>query len=96
MEDRLASARDAVEKASELTDDSNVREQLDSIERGLDSLSGEAAPDDDAEEGDRLEEVERQLVELGDETDDLAAEHVQTARDRIDEFRRDRARDWEG
>lgn len=104
MEETLAEARDAVEAATELTDDATAREQLHSIREGLDALSGEQEPDDaysQAEEpdsaatrGDRLEELERQLVELGDDVDGLAVKQIETARDRIDAFRRERAQDW--
>lgn len=95
MEPSLARARDAVQSASQLTDDSHLREQLDSIDRGLETLVGEDAPADLETEGDRLEEIERQLVELGDHADELTLEHVEVARDHVDAFRREYAPEWE-
>lgn len=94
MESRLTRARDAVDSAARLTDDSTVHEQLTSIETGLETLTGDDAPDDAAVEGERLEELERQLVTLGDEVDGLAAQQIETARDLIDTFRRTEAQDW--
>jgi len=95
MEPSLARARDAVQAASELTDDSTVHEQLTSIDRGLETLSGPDAPPEADTEGDRLEEIERQLVQLGDDADGLALEHIETARDQVDAFRREYAPEWE-
>lgn len=95
MQPRLRQAREAVESASQLTDDATVHEQLNSIDRALGDLSGKEALDDSTEEGDRLEDIERQLVELGNGADGLAKQHIETARDHLDEFRRVRAPDWE-
>jgi vacuolar-type H+-ATPase subunit H len=95
MESSLRRARDAVQTARELTDDATTREQLDSIDRALEDLSGTDVLDDDTEEGARLEEVERQLVTLGDDTDNPARQQIGRARDHIDAFRRTEARDWE-
>ena len=95
MQPRLRRARESVQSAIELTDDSTIHDQLQSIDTALGNLSGSETLDDDAEEGERLEEVERQLVELGNDADGLAGEHVETARDHLDAFRRTTARDWE-
>lgn len=93
MDQRLSEARDAIDSAQELTDDSNAEEQLDSIHLGLESVDDEQL--DEAQVGDRLEELERQLVTLGDDVEDLAASHLQTARDQIDAYRREHAPEWE-
>lgn len=95
MEPSLTSAREAVQSASELADDSEVHEQLDSIDEGLATLTGGDAPAAEDVEGDRLEEIERQLVQLADDADGLALEHIQAARDHIDAFRREYAPEWE-
>jgi len=95
MQPRLRRARESVRSAIELTDDSTIHDQLQSIDDALEGLSGPETLDDDAEEGDRLEAVERQLVELGNDADGLAGEHIETARDNLDAFRRTSARDWE-
>lgn len=95
MSRHIDAAREAVESASEITDDSTVHEQLDSITRGLDSVSDEEGPTDDYERGDRLEELESKLVGLGDEADDdVVVDYLRTARDHIDAYRQDAARDW--
>lgn len=160
MEPRLARARESVDSAAELTDDSTIHEQLGSIRQALNALSADlpedavpeseapanvspkddapidatsdgtsgdpshdatgpdssagdaptgtagnetpedevptdGTPADDSVLGSRLEEVERQLAQLGDDADGATAEHIATARNRIDEFRRARAQDWE-
>jgi hypothetical protein len=90
----LSRAREAVEAASETTDDATVREQLVSIDAALETIADDAPPDPSTE-GDRLGEIERQLVDLGDETDGATHRHVETARDHLDAFRRTYAPDWE-
>lgn len=92
MVDRIEEARRLVATASDDADDATVREQLHSIDRGLEAVSDEP---DDAEKGDRLEEVEAKLVGLGDEVDDeRVLDRIEDARDHLDAYRRDRARDW--
>lgn len=95
MESDLRRARDAVRSASELTDDAAVHEQLDSIDAAIETLASDERPADDAVTGDRLEEVERQLVELGEDADGAVLRRVETARDHLDAFRRTSAQDWE-
>jgi len=95
MVSRLAIARDAVQTAGERTEDETVHEQLQSIDQALEGLSGEATVDDDTEEGDRLEELEHQLVKLGNHTDGAVEQQLSVARDNIDRFRQERAPDWE-
>jgi hypothetical protein len=95
MMSRLAIARDAVQSASERTDDATVREPLHSIDRALAGLSGEETLDDDVEEGDRLEELEHRLVKLGDHTGGTVQRQLVVARDNLDRFRQERAPDWE-
>lgn len=91
MVDRIADARRVVAEASDVVDDATVREQLHSVDRGLAAVADEPA---DAEKGERLESVEAKLVGLGDEVDGDAAEYVATARDLLDDYRRDRTKDW--
>lgn len=95
MSRHLAAAREAVQSAAEIADDSTVHEQLESIDRGLDALSGEDAPGDDLEQGDRLEEVEAKITGLADETEGETLAYLETARDHVDEYRREYAPDWE-
>lgn len=93
MDSRLDDARDAVDSARTITDDSTAQEQLASIREGLETVADE--PTDDERTGDRLEEIERQLVELGNDVEELTASHLQTARDQIDAYRREAAPEWE-
>lgn len=95
MVSRLAIARDAIQTASERTDDPTVHEQLQSIDEALAGLSGESTLSDDIEEGDRLEQLEHQLVKLGDHTDGFVRQQLSVARDNLDMFRQERAPDWE-
>lgn len=93
MVDRITDARRAVATASDVVEDETIRTQLHSIDRGLAAVGEEP---DDPEKGDRLEEVESKLVALGDRTDDGAVlDRIEEARDLVDAYRRDRARDWE-
>lgn len=95
MDSRLDNARDAVQTASERTDDATVHEQLQSIDRALAGLSGESTLDDDVEEGERLEALEHQLVKLGNHTDGFVHRQLEHARDNLDRFRQESAPDWE-
>lgn len=101
MADRLASARDAVRRASDETDDATVREQLRSIDEGLRELTEDEGPVDvgpstegDEPHGDDLEEIEAKLAGLADEAGGAARGHVEDARDAIDAYRRAYTRDW--
>lgn len=104
MVDRLTSARDSVQRASDMTDDATVREQLHSVDRGLMELTessetAEGARDGVSTEADvprgvDLEEIEEKLVDLIDATDGVAREHVQDARDAVDDYRQTYTRDW--
>jgi hypothetical protein len=93
MDQRLDDARDAVDSARTITDDSTAQEQLASIREGLETVANE--PTDDERTGDRLEELERQLVKLGNDVEELTASHIRTARDQIDAYRREAAPEWE-
>ncbi len=95
MPRHLAAAREAVQSAADIAGDSTVHEQLESIDRGLDALSGEDAPDDDVDQGDRLEQLEAKIAGLADETDGETLAHLETARDHVDAYRREYAPDWE-
>lgn len=96
MVSSIAVARDAIQTASDHTQDATVHEQLQSIDEALHGLSGEDTLDDDVEEGDRLEEVEHQLVKLGDHTDGMVQRQLEVARDNLDRYRQSAAPDWEG
>lgn len=95
MSANLTLAREAIQTASERTDDATVHEQLMHIDSALDALRGDGAPADDRALGERLQELERQVVELGDDTDGVVTERLETARTHIDQFRREHAPDWE-
>ena len=94
MDDRIERARSLVRRASDLTDKSDVREQLRSIDIGIEDL--EAADEDVGPdvEGDRLEEVEMQLAKLMDDVEGPAESHIKSARDLLDAYRQGRTRDW--
>jgi hypothetical protein len=55
----------------------------------------EVRGDDDVEYGDRLEQLEHQLVKLGDHTDGVVERQLSVARDNLDRFRQERAPGWE-
>jgi len=93
MDPRLADARDAIDSARTITDEAEAQEQLASIREGLETVADE--PADDERTGDRLEEIERQLVQLGNNVEELTASHLGTARDQIDAYRRESAPEWE-
>lgn len=94
MSDHIDSARRAVRSAAESTEKSHVREQLESIDQGLEALSGTDAPEESAVQGDRLEEIESKLVGLDETVDDRTTAHLESARDHLDAYRREFARDW--
>jgi hypothetical protein len=98
---KLASAREAVVRASDESDDETVHEQLDSIDVGLKEMTErEETPDDevstagDVPHGDDLQGIEAQLADLMDLTDGAALRHIEDARTAIDEYRRAYTRDW--
>ncbi|WP_436928003.1 DUF7553 family protein [Halosimplex amylolyticum] len=93
MDRRLAAARDAIDSAREITDDATAEEQLASIREALETLDED--PVDEAAMGDRLEEMERQFTTLGEDLAELPTSHLETARDHLDAYRRERAPEWE-
>lgn len=95
MSRHLAAAREAVQSAADIADDSTVHEQLESIDSGLEALSSEDAPGDATEQGDRLEQLEAKITGLADETDGETLAYLETARDHVDAYRREYAPDWE-
>jgi len=95
MVSSIAIARDAVQSASDRTDDATVREQLRSVDEALEDLSGDETLPDETEEGARLEELEAELVKLGNHTDGAVHEQLEVARDSLDRYRREHAPDWE-
>lgn len=101
MVGHLATAREAIQRASDATDNETVRKQLRSIDEGLMEMT-EAGdlPDDvpktegDVPHGDDLEEVEQRLADLAGTADGEARTHVKVARDAIDDYRQAVTRDW--
>lgn len=96
LHEQLKAARQAVQQASDTADDRDVREQLASIDEGLEELSGDdkTQESDPSEEGDRLQKLEETLAGLLDETDGATEEEIQEARDAIDTFRQEHSQDW--
>lgn len=106
LHDQLEAARKAVRRASDNADESDVRNQLQSIDEGLGELDNEkeTQPSDTGEqktketaasaEGDRLQQVEEKLAGLLDRTDGAAQEEIEEARDAIDTYRQEHTQDW--
>lgn len=97
MVDRIEQARLLAAQASDLTDNADVHEQLNSITLGLERIQeDDAAADGDEpdDEGDRLQTVEEKLAGLTDKTEGEARERIEEARNHIDSYRRDNTRDW--
>lgn len=101
MTDGIERARREVRRASDLTDDETVREQLRSIDEGLMELThGDEAGDHpastrgDVPRGGDLRDVEAKLAGLGDAAEGTPRALIQDARDRIDDYRRQYPRDW--
>jgi chromosome segregation ATPase len=85
----LERAREKIQQASERAD-GEVREQLLSIDEGLEELvdgdkTGSGEPEDQA---DRFREVEEKLRGLQDTADDEAETQLRNARDELDAYRR--------
>jgi len=95
MESSLPLARDAIQSARNHTDDQTVREQLASIDEALAGMTSENRLEADSVEGARLEELERQVVELANDADGVTEAQLEMARDRLDGFRRRYAQNWE-
>lgn len=83
----LIRARTDLERASD-TADHTLREQLRSIDEGLEEIVGGDKTRDEPPHGDRLVELERKLEGLAEETDGETREAIETARRRIDAYRR--------
>lgn len=107
LHDQLEAARKAVRRASDNADERDVQNQLKSIDEGLGELDNEKETQpsepgeqktrqtDPAEEGDRLQEVEKKLAGLLDQTDGAAQTEIEEARDAIDTYRQEHTQDWE-
>lgn len=89
----LEKARDEIQEARELTDDATARNQFDSLREGLETVDAEDELPD-PERGDRLESIERELADIGDEIEEIPRKHAEAARDHLDAFRRESAPDW--
>lgn len=76
--DRPERVREELERATEGAD-RDVREQLRSIEEGLDEIFGGDKTRDAPPHPDRLAELEEKLAGLGDEADGDVHRHVATA-----------------
>lgn len=96
MIDQLSVARQSIQQASETTDKSDVREQLNSLDEGLMELTEEEKTQDTdpAIETERLEQMEAKLAGLLDATDGATTTQIEEARDAIDIFRQEHT-DWE-
>jgi hypothetical protein len=99
MDEDLAAARAAIERAIERADDSTLREHLRSVSEGLRDLTNEVEPPEsttrgEAPDGDDLESIESEVVDLASETVTPVRSYLETARDEIDEYRRANTRDW--
>lgn len=89
MHDQLSVAREAIQRASDTTDEADVREQLHSIDEWMADLTDSDEPEeyDESIETDRVEQVEEKLEGLLDETDDTTRKELEEARDAIEVFR---------
>lgn len=96
MIDQLSVARQSIQQASETADESDVQEQLKSLDEGMMELTdeGKTKESDPAVEVDRLEEIEEKLVGLLEKTDGATNTQIEEARDAIDIFRQEHT-DWE-
>lgn len=82
----LIRARTDLERASDSAD-STVREQLRSIDEGLEEIVGGEKTRDEPPHGDRLAELEKKLDGLVDEADGETREAIEAALGRIDDYR---------
>ncbi|NHN42701.1 hypothetical protein G9C85_13830 [Halorubellus sp. JP-L1] len=104
MDEDLAPAQAAIERAIERTDDPTLREHLRSLDEGLtavatdgeagDGTETDAKTQDEESRGDKLESIESELADVAGEADEVTRSHLETARDEIDEYRRANTRDW--
>lgn len=110
MTDRIERAREAVQRAADVSDDPAVREQLQSIDEGLAEMTHSASEDPDeaggagepgtvstegdVPRGDQLQQVEAKLAALGDVAEGRVRRLIQGARDELDGYRREVTRDW--
>lgn len=85
MTDRIERARTELERASE-TAKAHVREQLQSIEEGLDELVGGDKTEESRPHGDRLRELAEKLDGLGREAEGETRAHIEEARTLIDSY----------
>lgn len=110
MTGRLQRAREDVQRAAELTDNTVVHKQLLSIDEGLEEMTHSAkedvSPTDRQEEGgavktegdvphgEKLRQVEAKLAGLSADADGRARELIHAARDRLDDYRQAVTADW--
>ena len=88
---RIDRARESLRTAEESASN-QVREQLRSIEEGLDELVGGDKTEDGAgPHPDRIEEIEEKLTGLESETDGATQDRIEDARDHLLTYRRDHA-----
>lgn len=86
---RLDRARESL-RAAEESASNQVREQLLSIEEGLDELVGGDKTEDGAgPHPDRIEEIEEKLTGLESETEGATQDRIEDARDHLLTYRRD-------
>jgi hypothetical protein len=88
----LSEVRTAIQRASDRVERQD-HEQLRSIDEGITELVEGEKTNDAGPQLDNLRELEQKLSGLEDEIDDdVASDHVATARKRIAEYRDERAR----
>lgn len=88
MSDRPKRIQEELERATEGAD-RDVREQLESIEEGFEEILGGDKTADTHPHADRLEELEKKLSALADETDGEGHRHLTTAEALLAGYRRD-------
>lgn len=89
VHDQLSVAREAVQRASDTTEKTDVRDQLQSIDEGMADLTDTDDPEEFSEsiETDRVEQIEEKIDGLVEETDDETGRELEEARDAIEVFR---------
>lgn len=77
--DRTERAKRELERAADLADDRDVREQLHTLQEGFTEVLEDDAASDAYPHTDRLKEIEEKLAGLARETEGEANRHVNTA-----------------
>lgn len=88
--DQLSVARQSIEQATETTEQSDLRERLQSVEEDLEGLGSGEELASDGQAGERLDELEGDLATLQEEAEGSTAKQVEEARDAVEVFRQER------